>query len=195
MAPETPCTPMQKCRKEEKIEEVEKTKNKLKNEENVIERVKKLHRVTNHKSKNNMEFIYKQGGKDNIEVKKAIDQVVDSCPPCQKRQRSKSRPKIAFPKAKYPNDIVTMDLSFIDHQGRKKPVLWFVDAFSRYTLEKPIKSKEASEVVHEIEHTWNNKIGIPGTGYYTDNDSEFNNKLVTEFITEKLGKTLQFYRK
>lgn len=74
--------------KEEKIEEVEKTKNKLKNEENVIERVKKLHRVTNHKSKNNMEFIYKQGGKDNIEVKKAIGQVVDSCPPCQKRQRS-----------------------------------------------------------------------------------------------------------
>ena len=31
-----------------------------------------------------------------------------------------------------------------------------------------------------------------GTGYYTDNGSEFNNKLVTEFITEKLGKTLQF---
>ena len=178
---------------QEKIDEnEEKFKNKVKEDVEVTEKVRKLHRITNHKSKNNMEFIYKQGGKDTLQVKKAIDKVVDSCDPCQKRQRSKSRPRIAFPRAKCPNDIVTMDISFIEHQSKTKPVLWFVDSFSRYALGKPIKSKEAVEVVHEIEHTWNNKMGIPGTGYYSDNGGDFNNKILTEFITEKLGRTLEF---
>ena len=108
-----------------------KPKAKITAEDRVIlEKVKKLHRITNHKSKNNMEFIYKQGGKDTTQVKKAIEKVVDSCDPCQKRQKSKPRPRIAFSRAKCPNDIVTMDLSFINYKGKSKPVLWFIDAFS-----------------------------------------------------------------
>ena len=100
--------------------------------------------------------MYKNSGEViSAEFKKIITDVVDRCETCQIHKNSYSVPKLSGVMPKKPNDIITMDLKFFSGV----PVLWFIDAFSRYAFGKVLKSKEMEEVVKSMEHKWFLKIG------------------------------------
>ena len=59
--------------------------------------------MTHNKGEENMRHRYKRGGKDSLGVRKTIKEVVENCEPCQKRRKTRPKPKLAFPKATSPN--------------------------------------------------------------------------------------------
>merc|ERR1712082_38466 len=113
---------------------------------------------------------------------KLIRQVVKDCKICQKFGRSMVKPKVALPKASSFNEIVTLDLK----QFGNKYVLWCIDAFTRFVQGKLLNDKKAERIVNAINESWNLPFGIPGTGYYADNGTEFKNIKMDELVS-KLG--------
>ena len=121
------------------------------------------------------------------ETVKLIRQVVKDCKICQKFGRSMVKPKVALPKATSFNEIVTLDLK----QFGDKYVLWCIDAFTRFVQGKLLKNKKAETVVNAINECWNLAFGIPGTGYYADNGTEFKNVKMDELVS-KLGISISY---
>merc|ERR1712082_364478 len=113
---------------------------------------------------------------------KLIRQVVKDCKICQKFGRSMVRPKVALPRAIYFNEIVMLDLK----QFGNKYVLWCIDAFTRFVQGKLLNNKKAETIVNAINESWNLAFGIPGTGYYAYNGTEFKNIKMDELVS-KLG--------
>ena len=75
--------------------------------------VKKIHKILNHKSKEQMYYASRNAGKLDKEVKKIIDNVVEKCAICKKNVRSRSRPSVAMPRATEFNTMVAVDLKVI----------------------------------------------------------------------------------
>jgi len=121
------------------------------------------------------------------ETVKLIKQVVRDCKICQKFGRSMVRPKVALPKASSFNEIVTLDL----RQFGNKYVLWCIDAFTRFVQGKLLPNKKAETVVNAINECRNLAFGIPGTGYYADNGTEFKNVKMDELVS-KLGISISY---
>ena len=90
--------------------------------------IRKVHEVTNHKSVDQLERIYRNAGLIRPETVKRIKEVVKDCKVCQKFGRSMVKPKVAMPKAGAFNEIVTLDLK----QFRNKYVLWCIYAITRF---------------------------------------------------------------
>ena len=156
------------------------------------EKVNRLHRITRHKMQDQLKYIYKKAGMSSPGVNKAIEKVIENCETCQKRRKTRPLPTITLPKAKAPNDVVSVDLKFFQDKGQLKPVLWCVDEFSSFIQGAPIKSKEGQVLKESLEKVWINVIGIPSTGIFSDNGSEFDNKEVRELITEVCGRKMIF---
>ena len=96
----------------------------VKNEEDVTGEnvVKKIHKILNHKSKEQMYYAYRNAGKLDKGVKKTIDNVVEKCEICKKNVHSRPRPSVAVPRAKDFNIIVAVDLKVIGD----KNILWMI---------------------------------------------------------------------
>ena len=90
--------------------------------------IQKIHKILNHKSKEQMHYAYRNAGKLNEETRKNIDEVVDKCEICKKNGCSKSIPTIAISKATDFNSSVSIDLRIIGD----KYILWMVDACTRF---------------------------------------------------------------
>ena len=73
---------------------------------------------------------------------------------------------------KKPNDIITLDLKFFDGI----PVLWIIDAYTRYAIGKVLKNKEMEEVVKNVENEWFPKIRAPTSRIWLNNGKEFANQ-------------------
>ena len=58
--------------------------------------VRKIHKILNHKSKEQMYYAYRNAGKLTNEVKKVIDNVVEKCKIYKKNTCSRSRPSIKY---------------------------------------------------------------------------------------------------
>ena len=58
--------------------------------------VKKIHKILNHKKKDQMYYAYRNAGKLDEVTKKVIDDVVEKCDICRKNSRSKSKPSVAM---------------------------------------------------------------------------------------------------
>ena len=71
--------------------------------------VKKIYKSLNHKSKEQMYYVYRNAGKLTEETKKMIDTVGDKCEICKKNVHSRSRPSVAVPIAMYFNTVVAID--------------------------------------------------------------------------------------
>ena len=75
--------------------------------------IRKIHKILNHKSKEQMLYAYRNAGKLNEETRKKIDEVVDKCEICKKNGCSKSKPTVAIPKATDFNSNVSIDLKIV----------------------------------------------------------------------------------
>ena len=74
----------------------------------------KIHKILNHKSKEQMHYAFSNAGKLNEETRKKIDEVVDKCEICKKNGHSKSKPTVAIPKATDFNSTVSIDLKIVE---------------------------------------------------------------------------------
>ena len=99
----------------------------VKKEENVsnFKAVKKIHKILNHKQKEQMYYAYRNARRMNDETKKVIDDVVDKCEVCKKRNRSKSKPSVAISRVSDFNSVVSLDLKAME----EKHILWMICAF------------------------------------------------------------------
>ena len=111
------------------ILDVHFTDEELKTEK--YKKVRSCHRQWNHKSRENMLEAYKSSGAEmTTQLSPIIEEVVLNCETCQKEKRSFSVPKVSANVPKNVNDILTLDLKFFDGV----PVLWMIDAFSRFAV-------------------------------------------------------------
>ena len=75
--------------------------------------IRKINKILNQKSKEQMHFAYRNAGKLNEETRKKIDEAVDKCSICKKNGCSKSKSTVAIPKAKDFNSTVSIDLKIV----------------------------------------------------------------------------------
>ena len=90
--------------------------------------MRKIHKILNHKSKEQMHYAYRKAGKVNEETRKKIDEGVDKCAICKKNSCSKSKPTVAISKATDFSSIVSVDLKIF----RDKYILLMVCACTRF---------------------------------------------------------------
>ena len=154
---------------------------------NTFKAIRQVHEVTNHKSAEQLLKHYRRAELIGPNTVKLIKQVVRDCKICQKFGRSMVKPKVVLPKATSFNEIVTLDLK----QFGSKYVLWCIDACTRFVQGKLLNNKKAETIVNAINESWNLAFGIPGTGYYADNGTEFKNVGMDELVS-KLGISISF---
>ena len=145
-------------------EEREDEEDKTEKEDNLFKKVRKLHRLTNHKQEESMKHIYKDAGNETPEIYKTIKEVIKRCEVCQKKRKSQSAPRVSFMKASSFNDILTLDLKEKKVGGQKRYILWIICAFSRFAKGMALKSKEMSEVTKALYHGWFCNYGCPSMG-------------------------------
>ena len=62
---------------------------------------------------------------------------------------------------------------------------------TRFVQGKLLNNKKAETIVNAINESWNLAFGIPGTGYYADNGTEFKNIKMDELVS-KLGISISY---
>jgi transposase InsO family protein len=149
--------------------------------------VKRVHKVCNHKSENNLLHAYRNAGVLDDKVRQNIGNVTKKCAVCQKFKKSKKRPKIHISKVTDFNQTIALDLKHFV----KGEVLWMVDCFTQFIQGIVIKDKSAETIVDSIMSAWSWRFGIPQDGFFSDNGSEFQNSEVQE-LAAKVGLKINF---
>ena len=80
---------------------------------------------------------YRNAGWMSPELTSIVDRVVNDCKVCQKFQKSVARPRVTLPKSTSFNEVVMLDLK----EFGNKYVLWMIDSFSRFMVEKLLNKK------------------------------------------------------
>ena len=155
-----------------------KRKNK-KVSSSLYKKVRRVHRLTNHKQEGSLLHIYKESGKDLPLIRQTIKQVISNCDTCQRTKKSLGTPKFSFPKATNFNEILSIDLKEIEG----KYILWIICSFTRFARGVVLKSKVAKEVVNGLYHGWWLLYGCPSRGLWSDNGKEFRNKTLRDFCS------------
>ena len=79
--------------------------------------VKKINKILNHKSKEQLNYAYRNAGKMTPQVRKWIDKVVRTCKVCKRNKKSNSKPSVAIPRATDFNSIVAVDLKIVRNEN------------------------------------------------------------------------------
>ena len=149
--------------------------------------VRKVHERLNHKSKDNLAHAYSNADMLTKELKETIQKVVDQCKVCQKYWKSMPRPVVTLPKCNDFNQIVTLDLK----SWGSKYILWMICSFTRFIKGAVLPNKEAETVISAVVLNWNCNFGLPSTGFWCDNGTEFKNSEMSEFCS-KNGLVIKF---
>ena len=149
--------------------------------------VRKMHEKLNHKSKANLAHAYANADLLTKELKETIQKVVDQCKVCQEYRKSMPRPAVTLPKCNDFNQIITLDFKI----WGKNYILWMICSFTRFIKGVVIPNKEAETVINAVIQNWNCNFGIPSTGYWSDNGTEFKNAEMSEFC-QKNGLSIKF---
>ena len=72
--------------------------------------------------------------------------MVNDCKVCHKFQRSVARPRVTLPKSTSFNEVVSLDLK----EFGSKYILWMIDSFSRFMVEKILNNKKADTIIQAI---------------------------------------------
>ena len=117
----------------------------MKNEEDVTGEnvLKKIHKILNHKSKEQIYYAYRNAGKLDKEVKKTIDTVVGKCEICKRNVHSRLRPLVAVPRATDFNTVVAVDWIVIGD----KNILWMICGFTKFIRGIVLKDKKIESVI------------------------------------------------
>ena len=155
----------------------------MKKKELTRKEIERLHHYFGHKNKQLGQLI-KNSNRFNDEVKKYLEDVQSSCKSCKVNQKAKPVPKVAFPRATRPNEVVSLDLKdFID--GNDKYILYCVDLFSRFTVGALIRNKKPSTIGAVLMEKWVSVMGVMDF-IHSDRGGEFCCEELVE-IAEYLG--------
>merc|ERR1712105_546205 len=152
-----------------------------------LKAVTKIHKVLNHKKKDQMLYAFRNAGKLDGDMRLLIDEVIDNCDICKKNSRSKSKPSVAIPRATDFNSIVSFDLKSIGD----KYILWMICTFTKFIKGIVVKNKEPDTIIKALHETWCMNMGYPTIGFWCDNGGEFRNAKMEEFVN-KLGLKISF---
>ena len=119
--------------------------------------VKKIYKILNLKSKEQMYYAYRNVGKLNEEVKKTIDAVVDKCEICNKNSHSKSRPSVAVPRGTDFNSVIAVDLKVVGD----KYILWMICGFTKFIRGVILKDKTPESVIKGLHGAWCMDLRFP----------------------------------
>ena len=85
-----------------------------------------VHEINRHKQKDQLIAVYRNTGWMSPELQNIIHRVVNDCKVCQKFSKSVARPRVALPKSRSFNEVVTLDLK----EFGTKHILWIIDSFT-----------------------------------------------------------------
>ena len=75
--------------------------------------IKRIHKILNHKGKEQIIYTYRNAGKLDEGIRKKINEIVDKCEVCKKNSKSKPKPALAIPKATEFSSIVSIHLKIM----------------------------------------------------------------------------------
>ena len=135
----------------------------------------KLHLQFGHASGHRIIQLLKDAGNHDEDLFKIVNDVVEECDICKLYHKNKSRPVVGFNLARDFNEVVSMDIKFIESHG----ILHLIDNATKFSSAAVLKSKRKEEIVEKIFQNWIQIFGSPDN-FFSDNGGEFNNELMRE---------------
>ena len=123
----------------------------LENPESWEEALTKLHRQFAHPMKKRLKSLIEAAGQWKAEMDPILAKVVEECKVVRCKMKPFSKPVVAMPRAFKFNDMLTLDLKV---RHKKKPILYMIDAATRFTLAEIIEDKHPSSVTEAIVRKW-----------------------------------------
>ena len=135
----------------------------------------KLHKQFAHANCEKIINLLKDAGNNDTVLFKCVREVGETCEICMKHKPKKSHSVVGFSLAKDFNEVVSMDLKFIEGV----PCLHLVDNATRLSSGAVLRSKHPKEVVEKLFMHWITIFGCPQR-ILSDNGREFNNAMMRE---------------
>ena len=143
----------------------------------------KLHRQFGHASDEKLLKLIKESNIDDKQLNACVREVCASCEICQKYKPAPLKPAVSLPLATRFNHVVCLDLK--EHVQGKQWILHMIDAATRYSAARWIKSKRKEIIAAKLFEMWISYFGKPKT-LMSDNGGEFDNSLYKE-VSQILG--------
>lgn len=151
-----------------------------------IKKIEKLHKQFAHPRALKLKELIRNSGVIDKNIEQIVDTVSDKCDTCKRFRRPQSRPVVTFPLASEFNEVIAMDLKFIDGT----PILHFIDHATRYSMACRVRNKRAETIVESVLTHWIRVFGYPSRYFLTDNGGEFVNEELLE-LCEKFNVELK----
>ena len=133
---------------------------------------KKLHTQFCHPSATKLIQTIENSGNNDLDLKKAIEEVTLNCDICKRYKKSRPKPVVSFPMASEFNETIAMDLKI--YQNNSIYILHIVDHVTRFSAGAIIRSKKAEVIIHSFLKIWVSIFGTPKK-VLSDNGGEFAN--------------------
>ena len=135
----------------------------------------KLHRQFAHPSPERLIKLIENSNYRNQKLNEKILEISADCDVCKKYKKRSPRPVVGMPLATQFNEVVAMDIKFIEGQ----PILHMIDCLTRYSASAIVPNKKPESIISTIFKNWISIFGPPHT-FLSDNGGEFINE---EFIS------------
>ena len=137
---------------------------------------KKLHTQFGHPSSKRLIKLIENSGKEDKELKQAIEELSNKCDICKRYKKSRPKPVVSFPLATEFNETVAMDLKV--YKNNCIYFLHIIDHATRLSQAAVIRSKKGEVVLKQFMMSWVAIFGCPQK-VLSDNGGEFAN---AEFV-------------
>ena len=131
----------------------------------------KLHRQFAHPPPDRLIKLIENSNYKNEELNNKIKEISINCEVCKKYKKRSPRPTVGMPVATHFNQVVAMDIKFIEGQ----PILHLIDCLTRYSAATVVPNKKPETIISAIFKIWITIFGPPGT-FLSDNGGEFVNE-------------------
>ena len=139
-------------------------------------KISKLHKQFAHPNPDKLIDLIRNSGITDKKIEDTVKAISNNCDICARFKRPPLRPVVAMPLASEFNEVVAMDLKFIN----QIPILHMIDHATRYSMSLRIPNKKAMTVVEGIMNYWIRIFGAPSKYFLTDNGGEFVNQELWE---------------
>ena len=154
-------------------------------DENSRRKVLKLHKQFAHPSSERLKQLIQNSGVKDDKIFNLVDEISRECDICKRYRKPSPRPVVGFPLASEFNEMVAMDIKYIN----TVPVLHMIDHATRYSSACLLKNKKPLTVIEAVMTHWIQIFGQPQK-VLTDNGGEFVNSELLE-LAEKFNITLK----
>lgn len=148
--------------------------------------MEKVHKTFGHPSEIRLKKLIKDGGIEDEEILKAIENVTSECEICKKYKRTPSHPIVTTSLARHFNEVVTLDLFFHNNI----PIMHICDVATRFSRASVLPSKNKNAIISAFCILWVSLFGPPqkilsdNGGEFTSHDfREMGEKLNTQILS------------